>query len=277
MDTTGGWFEQVDGTDPDALAEVIRSGECDRPRPWSEVAVSSGFVVDTESYYDRLHAVIMRATRDAVDQRERGDDRRIVHQVRAMDDCLRTANELAERLSEWATTVDDDPGTGIDYARSILDNAKLTDEPTIRSLAARVVDLSEEAHRLEQEVERSIPEVTPNLCALAGPILSARLLAQAGSLETLARKPSGTLQVIGAEDALFAHLQTGAPPPKHGIIYTHDAVRTAPPDARGAIARTLAGKLTIAARIDHYSGERDETFIEEAIERIRTVNRRSEQ
>jgi len=60
--------------------------------------------------------------------------------------------------------------------------------------------------------------------------------------------------VLGAEDALFAHLRGHAPSPKHGAIYTHDYVRGTHPEQRGSAARALAGKLTIAARIDHYSG-----------------------
>jgi nucleolar protein 56 len=78
--------------------------------------------------------------------------------------------------------------------------------------------------------------------------------------------------VLGAEDALFAHLQGGAPSPKHGVIYTHEYVRETDPEQRGSAARALAGKLTIAARVDHYSGDRRPDLdrdLEERIERIR--------
>jgi len=96
--------------------------------------------------------------------------------------------------------------------------------------------------------------VAPNLAEMAGAELAARLIALAGGLEPLAKKPSGTLQVLGAEDALFAHLSGRAPSPKHGIIYTHEYVREHATRDRGSASRALAGKLTLAARVDHYRG-----------------------
>jgi nucleolar protein 56 len=109
---------------------------------------------------------------------------------------------------------------------------------------------------------------------MAGPVLAARLISLAGGLEALAKKPSGTVQVLGAEDALFAHLRGRAPSPKHGVIFTHDAVRGTHPDDRGSAARALAGKLTIAARVDHYSGERKAELDEQLRERIETIRAR---
>jgi len=117
--------------------------------------------------------------------------------------------------------------------------------------------------------------VAPNLAEMAGAELAARLIALAGGLEPLAKKPSGTLQVLGAEDALFAHLSGRAPSPKHGIIYTHEYVRNTRPEDRGSASRALAGKLTLAARVDHYSGERRETLHEELRERMATIRARA--
>jgi hypothetical protein len=142
------------------------------------------------------------------------------------------------------------------------------------SLARRTAELADEADALRAFVERTAPAVAPNLAAMAGPVLAARLIALAGGLETLARKPSGTLQVLGAEDALFAHLRGHGPSPKHGIIYTHEYVRGTHPDHRGSAARALAGKLTIAARIDHYSGDRRSELDAELDERIAPIQSR---
>jgi len=79
------------------------------------------------------------------------------------------------------------------------------------SLAARVVDLAAERDALAETIDRIAPAVAPNLAEMAGAELAARLIALAGGLEPLAKKPSGTLQVLGAEDALFAHLSGRAP------------------------------------------------------------------
>jgi len=95
--------------------------------------------------------------------------------------------------------------------------------------------------------------VAPNITALVGPMVGARLISLAGSLKELAKKPSSTVQIYGAEKALFRSLKTGTDPPKHGIIYQVPEVHSAPFWQRGKIARALAGKIAIAARIDAYS------------------------
>jgi nucleolar protein 56 len=274
---TDGWYAGLDPDDEEAAAAAIREGSADAPAEWPQRAVDDGFAANTDEYYDRLHDATMAATEHAVQEREGADDRQLVHAVRSMADCERTANELAERVAEWGESRSADAGSGVEYARELA--AAETDDPageSLRSLAQRVVDLDDEAGRLRAYVDRTAPEVAPNLSALAGPVLAARLLALAGGLESLAKKPSGTVQVLGAEDALFAHLRGSAPSPKHGIIFTHEAVRGTHPENRGSAARALAGKLTIAARIDHYSGDLRPDLQEELDERIATIQARTE-
>ncbi|MFC7230588.1 NOP5/NOP56 family protein [Saliphagus sp. GCM10025308] len=270
-----GWF--VDG-DFEASRARIRTGTAAEPADWPTEAVASGFAADRSAYYDALHEATVEATTAAVRERERADDQQLVHAIRALDDCRRTANELAERLAEWAGTVDPDAGSGVEYARSLAGDERSGDDVSdpIQSLAARVTDLADEADSLEAYVERRAPTVAPNLSALAGPLLAARLLSLAGGLETLAKKPSGTVQVLGAEEALFAHLRGHATSPKHGIIFTHEAVRGTRLEDRGSAARALAGKLTIAARIDHYSGDYRPELEAELAERLETIRARAE-
>ena len=110
---------------------------------------------------------------------------------------------------------------------------------------------------------------------MAGPVLAARLISLAGGLDSLAKMPSGTVQVLGAEDSLFAHLRGRAPSPKHGVIFTHEFVRGTHPDERGSAARTLAGKLTLAARVDNYSGERKPELDEELQRRMDRIRGRT--
>ena len=264
-----GWFAGVDPTDDDAGAEGIREGRAATPRDWPARAVEAGIVEDAGAYYDALHAASLAATRAAVEAAERADDQQLVHAVRAMDDLSVHANEVAERAVEWAGTRFSDVGTGIEGARDVAarEPAEAVDERVI-SVAETAVALADERDALRAFVERSAPSVAPNLATLAGPVLAARLIALAGGLEELAKKPSGTVQVLGAEDALFAHLAGRAPSPKHGVIFTHEAVRTAPTDRRGSVARALAGKLAIAARVDHYAGDRRPELEEELADRL---------
>ena len=276
--TNTGWFENIEPDDDAAAAASIQNGSAESSREWPTEAVEAGFVADDAAYYDRLRTASIRSAETAVAERERADDQQLKHSIRAMDDCERTANELAERVAEWAGTRFEDAGTGVDYARALAEREPADpSEQRLLSLARRVAELADEADALRRSVEATAPDVAPNLSALAGPVLAARLISLAGGLEALAKKPSGTVQILGAEDALFAHLQGSAPSPKHGIIYTHEYVRGTEPAERGSAARALAGKLTIAARIDHYSGDRRPTLDAELDERIATIRSRGGQ
>ena len=272
-DEGSGWFVGADPDDPATGAANVREGTADAPADWPAAAVEASFADDGDDYYAKLRAATIEATRDAVSERERADDRQLVHAVRAMDDLERTANELAERLAEWAGTLFPDADTGVEYARELAERepGSAVEEP-VTSLAGRVAGLADERDELRGFIERRAPEVAPNLSSIAGPVLASRLIALAGGLESLAKLPSGTVQVLGAEDALFAHLRGHASSPKHGVIFTHEYVRTIRPEDRGSAARALAGKLSIAARIDHYSGEHKpeiEAQLDERIARIR--------
>lgn len=129
---------------------------------------------------------------------------------------------------------------------------------------------------LEAYVTELMQNTAPNITNLVGPLVGARLISSAGSLKDLARKPSSTIQVFGAEKALFRSLKTGADPPKHGIIFQVSEIHSAPYWQRGKIARALAGKLSIAAKIDAYSkrdaGDSLRKEFEERVEEIKRQN-----
>ncbi|WP_226023480.1 NOP5/NOP56 family protein [Halomicrobium salinisoli] len=271
-----GWFADLDPDAPGSASDAIRDGSADEPADWPQLAVESGFADDEADYYDRLREATVAATREAVREQAGAGDQQLIHAVRAVDDCERTANELAERVAEWAESLYDDAGAGVEYARQVAEREpEGPGEERLIALAERVADLADEAEALRERIERSAPEVAPNLSALAGPVLAARLISLAGGLESLAKKPSGTVQVLGAEEALFAHLRGNAPSPKHGIIFTHEAVRGTDPEHRGSAARALAGKLSIAARIDHYSGDRRPELQDDLAERIERIQSRT--
>jgi len=252
-----GWFADLAPDDLDGASAAIDAGSAAQPHDWPRLAVEAGYVDTVEEYYERLHAATIHAARTEARRRSLAGDQQLIHAIRAVDDCARTANELSERLAEWAGGRFDLDASGLELARQLAFREPAgSAEARIVSLADRVVDLADERDALREYVEREAPRVAPNLAAIAGPVLAARLIALAGGLEPLAKKPSGTVQVLGAEDALFAHLRGRAPSPKHGVIFTHEYVRGTAADRRGSAARALAGKLAIAARVDHYSGER---------------------
>jgi nucleolar protein 56 len=137
----------------------------------------------------------------------------------------------------------------------------------IQIVGNTISNLYETKKSLEFFVESEAPKIVPNLCMLATPLLIARLLALAGGLRNLAMMPSSTIQVLGAEKAMFRSLMSGAKPPKHGIIFHHPFFQKAKRWNRGKIARALAGKLAIAARIDAFSGDSIGNKLKEDLEK----------
>lgn len=148
-------------------------------------------------------------------------------------------------------------------AKAIVETAKKSmgaeiggvDLALVKSLAESNLALYTYRDSLEKYIDETMKDVAPNLRELIGAGLGGRLIALTGSLEGLAKKPASTVQVMGAEKALFRSLKTGARPPKHGIIFQHQDIHSAPRWQRGKIARALAGKISIAARVDAFEGE----------------------
>lgn len=250
------WFGYGNGKNAfeKALSDTENRDESKiEPRDLATEAVESGAFETTEEYYDALHGAAVEIARCHTEEALDTTERNLVNAVRTLDTVNEQANLLEERVRDWRDETE--PSDGIDA-----------------SLDGAVEAVGSTRDRIEVYIDETAPEVAPNLSNLAGERLAARLIALAGGLEELARMPSSTVQVLGAEDALFRHLREDTPPPKHGVIYVHPYVRQTPADERGSAARALAGKLTIAARVDCYAGDlrpylADE--LEKKIERIR--------
>ena len=125
----------------------------------------------------------------------------------------------------------------------------------LRAHARGVIDLAERLDLAEQATRALAQQHVPTLSLLVGPLGAAKMVTLAGGRERLARMPSGSLQVLGASGAMAAH-RRGAPPPKHSpILFSLPQVSRSPRWVRGKIARYLAGKCSIAVRVDHFDGE----------------------
>ncbi|MCK5772706.1 MAG: hypothetical protein KAH57_02865 [Thermoplasmata archaeon] len=107
---------------------------------------------------------------------------------------------------------------------------------------------------LEGYLEGEMKQVAPNLTVVVGPLIGARLIHAGGGLKRLALLPASTVQVLGAEKAFFRFLKEGGKPPKHGVLFQHSWVHSAPRNIRGRIARTIASSAALAARLDAYGG-----------------------
>ncbi len=132
-----------------------------------------------------------------------------------------------------------------------------TDLDRIAKLAELGVSIKKTREETMKYIESSCKEICPNLSYLIGANLAARLLSHAGGLDRLAEMPASTIQVLGAEKALFSHLRKKTKPPKHGVIFLSPSVKNAPKFLRGKVARALATKIAIAAKIDFFSNGKD--------------------
>ena len=142
----------------------------------------------------------------------------------------------------------------------------------VKKIAEEVISYSELRKILADHVEAAMELVAPNIKNLLTASVGARIIAKAGSLSRLAILPASTIQVLGAEKALFRSLKTGTRPPKHGLIFQHPLIHSAPKWQRGKIARAIASKVAIAGRVDLYRhSEKDSSILHSLERRIKEI------
>lgn len=267
--------------------------------------------VSEEQYRSFVYEVSLALARRKVRKAAEKRDLFIAQAISALDDINKTLNLFSSRVREWyslhfpeldelledhedfvkvvskvgsrdAITEEALKAIGIkeELAKKIAEAAETSmgadlaefDLQAIRLLADVTLDLFERRRALEKYIDEAMMEVAPNIRGLVGPLLGARLIALAGGLAKLATLPASTIQVLGAEKALFRALRTGGKPPKHGVIFQHPAIHRSPKWQRGKIARALAAKLAIAARIDAFTGEYKADELKEQLEqRIKEI------
>jgi nucleolar protein 56 len=256
-------------------------------------AVETGFVKDAEEFSLWMHDVTMEIAKLRVKGTVEKRDLIVAQAIQTLDDLEKTINMLMIRVREWYGVhfpeLDRLMEKHETYARLVLElgsrdeftveNLRKEDIPEakaegiaktaeksmgadlteadiaqIQALSKDVLSLYDLRQGFEGYLDKTMEEVAPNTKALAGALLGARLIAVAGGLTNLARKPASTIQILGAEKALFRSLKTGTRPPKHGMIFQHTLLHDAKRWQRGKIARALAGKLAIGARADAFGG-----------------------
>lgn len=169
-----------------------------------------------------------------------------------------------DSLHDLAALLNEDAG----IAQRVIDNARIsmgqdlseTDMDNVCVFAQRVVSLIEYRRQLYDYLCEKMHTVAPNLSELIGEVIGARLISHAGSLTNLSKQAASTVQILGAEKALFRALKTKGNTPKYGLIYNSGFIAKASPKNKGRISRYLANKCSIASRIDNYSDEPTNVF-----------------
>ena len=183
---------------------------------------------------DLLYEASQIVTRYRVKEKLASDDLQIIQMINTLDDLIQTSNLLSERLNYW----------------SILPKS----EKRIKPLENTLITVNKEINSLEKQINLDMKKIAPNTCEIVGPVIGARLISIAGGIQRLATLPASTIQVLGAEKALFRYKKEGGKPPKHGIIFQHSIINKSPRLIRGKISRMLASKIAIAIKADVFTG-----------------------
>jgi nucleolar protein 58 len=152
--------------------------------------------------------------------------------------------EIAEQVKEAAE---------ISMGTEILKD----DEMHLKTLARSVADISDYRQNLAEYLKNRMAAVAPNLTILIGELVAAKLIAHSGSLMNLAKQPASTIQILGAEKALFRALKTKKNTPKYGLIYNASVVGQAKNNLKGKVSRTLANKCALCVRYDALGEDAD--------------------
>lgn len=258
-----------------------------------KLALETGFVEQLEELRELIRGISTDLTRLRVRRAGEKRDLMVAQAILSIDDLDRTTNLFMGRIREWYGLHFPELDRLVDknetYAKLVLDLGERTNftrehlqeqgmsaskaaqitEMAERSMGAQLRDIDIEQiqalcrqtleqcasrQALQEYADSTVEEVAPNVQALVGSLLAARLLALAGGLMNLAKMPASTIQVLGAEKALFRALKTGTRPPKHGVIFQDTLIHEAKRWQRGKMSRALAGKLAIAARTDAFTG-----------------------
>ena len=196
---------------------------------------------------DLLHKASMTLAEKKVEEKLGSEDLQVIQMVNALDDLIQTSNLLSERLDCWSVIP--------------------TPSERIQPLENAFSVINDEMRRLEKQIESDMQETAPNTSHIVGSLIGARLISLAGGIERLATMPASTIQLLGAEKALFRFKKEGGKPPKHGVIFQHPLINKAPRAIRGKIARILATKIAIAAKADVFTKRDISDSLKESLEK----------
>ena len=229
-----------------------------------------------------------------------GEDKHLIQAINSIDEIDEEISKLIERIREWYALYFPEMDTiknNETYIRLISqnktkeeilkakpdafpqdildldDNINPMDLEIMNNYAKSIHELQKSRKNIEDYIDSKMESIAPNLRLLVGSTLAAKLISHAGGIKRLAMYPSSTVQIMGAEKALFRHLKSGDRPPKYGLIYQHPQVRGAKWWNRGKIARMLAGQISFAARRDIFTKTFDENIAEDFKSKVEEIEK----
>ena len=280
-----------------------------------KILVDSGFAKDENEAMEKLREFAMQLSSSKITEVSQSSDLHITQAINTLDETDRMINSMGSRMREWyglhfpeldnlidsvngysqivlagkRENISKENFENAGFPESKVEMLSLVKEKSrggditeknlgiVQTLAKQILDLFELRKTIEEHIEEQMAAELPNITAVLGAAVGARILAHAGSLKRLSSMPASTIQILGAEKALFRSLKTGADPPKHGILFQHAIVHAAPKWQRGKIARAVAGKAAIAARVDVYGAGLNQTLLDKLNIRVQEIGKKYSQ
>ena len=280
-----------------------------------KILVDSGFAKDENEAMEKLREFAMQLSSSKITEVSQSPDLHITQAINTLDETDRMINSMGSRMREWyglhfpeldnlidsvngysqivlagkRENISKENFENAGFPESKVEMLSLVKEKSrggditeknlgiVQTLAKQILDLFELRKTIEEHIEEQMAAELPNITAVLGAAVGARILAHAGSLKRLSSMPASTIQILGAEKALFRSLKTGANPPKHGILFQHAIVHAAPRWQRGKMARTIAAKAAIASRVDMYKGGLNQTLLDKLNIRVKEIGEKNKE
>jgi|TARA_B110001454_G_scaffold22675_1_gene22203 nucleolar protein 56 len=279
-----------------------------------KILINANLATDENDAMQKLRDFAIQLSSSKITEVSGSPDLHVIQSINTLDDTDKIINGISSRLREWYGLHFPELDNIIDsvngYAQIVLAGKRenmsddvfvnagfpdskiqmlsvvkgksrggdITDENLlmVQALAKNILELFDMRKNLEAQIDTQMEEIAPNITAVLGTTVGARILAKAGSLVKLSKMPASTIQVLGAEKALFRALKTGSNPPKHGLLFQHAVVHAAPRWQRGKIARAIAAKAAIAARVDVHGAGLNKTLLEKLNIRVKEIEEKYE-
>ena len=273
------------------------------------ILVNANFAQDENDAMQKLREFAINLSSSKVTEVSQSPDLHIIQAINTLDDTDKIINGISSRLREWyglhfpeldniidsingyaqivlagrREDISDDVFVNAGFPDSKVQMLSLVKEKSrggsitdknlqaVQGLAKSIMELFDLRKKLEGQIDEQMEKNAPNITAVLGTTVGARILAKAGSLSKLATMPASPIQVLGAEKALFRALKTGSNPPKHGLLFQHAVVHAAPRWQRGKIARAIAAKAAIASRVDVHGAGLNTTLLEKLNIRVKEI------
>lgn len=231
----------------------------------------------------------------------KSQDKHLIQAINSIDDIDEAISKLIERIREWyelyfpemnvihnnetyikliaenksKEKIIEAKGDAFSIDIDEFDDDEINSEDLeiLNDYANSIYELQKTRKNIEKYIDGKMESIAPNLKALVGSTLGAKLISHAGGIKRLSTYPSSTVQIMGAEKALFRHLRSGDRPPKYGLIYQHPKVRGSKWWNRGKIARTLASRISLATRKDVYTKDKDLDIYDKFIAKVDEIEK----